>query len=239
MVARPLRSPPPPCWQARARSHTPRSRVRLRHTATSHRARRVHARRVLIHSQRHVYERDERSGEMRVGDLVTSLAAFWLSDDDPAIAKARQVIRHVRTSEYQIAREDGRIAGPFEQGHQDPGARRIGHRPAKPVHYIDTGSNSQHTLNYTVTGDQSPKLERGLGEASSVVRWTGVPHARAILGSRLTQRRCRPPCFPLPRLGCDLHGVPWPSGACRRGRGHSSLRRSYRGAELWRRCRLA
>jgi len=36
--------------------------------------------------------------------------------------------------------------GPVEQGEQDPGSGRIGHRPAEPVHDVETGGNGQHTL---------------------------------------------------------------------------------------------
>ena len=91
---------------------------------------------------------------MRVGDLVASLAALGLGDHDPAVAQAGQVVGYVRAGQPQLAREHGGVARAVKQGHQDPGARRVGHGPAEPVHDVEARSNSQHALNYTAMADQ-------------------------------------------------------------------------------------
>ena len=91
---------------------------------------------------------------MRVGDLVAGLPPLGLSDHDAAVAQAGQMVGHVRSGQPQLAREHGGVARAVKQGHQDPGARRIGHGPAEPVHDVEARSNGQHALNYTVIADQ-------------------------------------------------------------------------------------
>ena len=100
---------------------------------------------------------------MRVGDLVASLAALGLGDHDPAVAQAGQVVGHVRAGQPQLAREHGGVARAVEQGHQDPGTRRVGHGPAEPVHDVETRSNGQHALNYTAAADLMPSCRGGGG----------------------------------------------------------------------------
>lgn len=85
---------------------------------------------VLIDSQRHVHEGNERSSKVRICDLVASLATLRLSDHDPAVAQAGEMVRHVRARQLQLAREHGRVARTIEQRHQDPGTRRIRHGTA-------------------------------------------------------------------------------------------------------------
>ncbi|MFC5128457.1 hypothetical protein ACFPRL_35810 [Pseudoclavibacter helvolus] len=65
------------------------------------------------------------------------------------------MVRDVRAGQLQLAREHGRIARGVQQSHQDPGARRVRHGPAEPVHDVEARSNSQHVLNYTASADQS------------------------------------------------------------------------------------
>src|SRR5699024_4927581 len=101
----------------------------------------------------HVHQSDEGRSEMWVGDLVTSLPSFGLCDDDPAVSQARQMVRHVRASQLQLARQHSRVARAIKEGHQDPGARRVRHGPAEPVHDVEARSNSQHVLNYTLLAD--------------------------------------------------------------------------------------
>ena len=91
---------------------------------------------------------------MRVGDLVAGLPPLGLSDHDAAVAQTGQMVGHVRAGQPQLAREHGGVAWTVKQGHQDPGARRVGHGPAEPVHDVEARSNGQHALNYTVIADQ-------------------------------------------------------------------------------------
>ena len=100
---------------------------------------------------------------MRVGDLVASLATLGLGDHDPAVAQAGQVVGYVRAGQPQLAREHRGVARAVEQGHQDAGARRVGHGPAEPVHDVKTRSNGQHALNYTAAADLMSSCRGGGG----------------------------------------------------------------------------
>lgn len=83
---------------------------------------------------------------MRIRDLVTGLPPLRLSDDDAAVAQAREVIRDVRPRQFESPRQNRRIAGAIQQREKNARTGRIGHRPSEPVHHVDARSNSQHTL---------------------------------------------------------------------------------------------
>lgn len=54
--------------------------------------------------------------------------------------------------QVELARQRPGRARAAERGHQDPGARRVRHGPAEPVHDVKARSNGQHPLNYTASG---------------------------------------------------------------------------------------
>ena len=92
-------------------------------------------------------------GEMGIGNLIACLTPLGLSYHDAAVAQTRQMVRDVGARQLQVARQHGGIARSLEEGHQDAGARGVGHGTAEPVHDVESRSNGQHALNYTLSAD--------------------------------------------------------------------------------------
>ncbi|KHO29338.1 hypothetical protein NX84_06475 [Corynebacterium minutissimum] len=90
---------------------------------------------------------------MRIGDLVSCPTPLGLGDDNPTIAQACQVIGHVRACQVQISGQFRRVSGMVEQGQDDPGSSGVGQCTTQAVHHVETRSNSQHALNYTVIAE--------------------------------------------------------------------------------------
>ena len=88
--------------------------------AAGNRAGRIDAGSVLIHGEGDLDQCVERPCQVRVGDLVTCLAALGLGDHDAAVAQASQMVRHVRARQPEVACQLCRIGGPLQQRHQEP-----------------------------------------------------------------------------------------------------------------------
>lgn len=83
---------------------------------------------------------------MRVGDLIPGLTTFRLRDDDAAPAQAGEVVRHVRPGEVEVAGKLSRVTRLPEEGEQDAGSSRVGHRSTQPVHDVHPRGKGQHTV---------------------------------------------------------------------------------------------
>jgi hypothetical protein len=69
----------------------------------------------MVDGQYGVHEFVEGPSQMRVGNLVANLAAFGNGNNEPAAAKAAEVIGDVRAREPQVVGEFGRVCRVVEQ----------------------------------------------------------------------------------------------------------------------------
>ena len=68
---------------------------------------------------------------------ASAAVLFGLPTRAHAAEASKETTGHVRPGQLQLARQHRRIARAVEQGHQDPGARRVRHGSAEPVHDVE------------------------------------------------------------------------------------------------------
>src|SRR3546814_2069511 len=90
---------------------------------------------------------------MRIGNDIPRLPTLRFSHHDAAVPQARQMIRHVRPGQTELARQLSGIGGPLQQSHKKARTGRVRHRPTQPVHHVQTRSKSKKRLNNTDTAE--------------------------------------------------------------------------------------
>jgi len=90
---------------------------------------------------------------MRIGNDIPRLPTLGFSHHDAAVPQARQMIRHVRSGQPELAGQLSGIGRPLQQSHKKPGTGRVRHRPTQPIHHVQTRSDGQHVLNNTASAE--------------------------------------------------------------------------------------
>lgn len=112
---------------------------------------------------------------MRICNLVASASSLDGSDDQPAPAKAREVIGHIRTSQLEVVRKLSRVTRSIQQGQEDPRPGGIRHGTAEAIHDVKARCNGQHMV--TIQSrliNQRALHGGGVSSGSRLVEWNIV-----------------------------------------------------------------